>query len=67
MIARINESKISKKPISCECKCRFDVKKCNSNQWWNNDKFLYECKNVMSVKKIIFEILLHAVAKMENI
>ena len=27
------------KDISCECKCKFDGRKCNSNQWWNNDKF----------------------------
>ena len=24
--------------MSCECKCKFDGTKCNSNQWWNNDK-----------------------------
>ena len=34
----INESKILTKDISCECKCRFDGKKCNSDQCWNNDK-----------------------------
>ena len=32
MITGINE-KILTKHISCECKCRFDGKKCNSNQW----------------------------------
>ena len=26
------------KHISCECKCKFDSRKCNSDQWWNNDK-----------------------------
>ena len=34
----INESKILTKDISRECKCRFDGKKCNSDQCWNNDK-----------------------------
>ena len=24
--------------VSCVCKCRFDERKCNSDQWWNNDK-----------------------------
>ena len=24
---------------SCECKCKFDGRKCISDQWWNNDKF----------------------------
>ena len=38
MITGINESKRLTKHISCKCKCRFDWKKCNSDQWWNNDK-----------------------------
>ena len=31
MITGITESKTLKKYISCECKCRFDGRKCNSN------------------------------------
>ena len=38
-ITGINESKILKKNKSCKCKCKFDGKKCNSNQKWNNNKF----------------------------
>ena len=38
-----NESKIFKKDISCECKCKFDGRGCNSNQKWNNNKRRYEC------------------------
>ena len=38
MITGINELKTLRKHISCECKCRFDARKCNSDQWWNNDK-----------------------------
>ena len=38
MITGINESKILTKVILCECKLKFDKKKCNSNQKWNNDK-----------------------------
>ena len=30
--------------ISCECKCEFDGRKCNSKQKWNNDKRQFECK-----------------------
>ena len=30
--------------ISCKGKCKFDGKKCNSNQKWKNDKCRYECK-----------------------
>ena len=32
MITRINELKISTKNISCECECKFDGEKCNSDQ-----------------------------------
>ena len=38
MITGINESKTSTKYISCKFKCKFDVRKCNSDQWWNNNK-----------------------------
>ena len=38
MIAGINELKTLTKNISCECKCRFDKRKCHSEHWWNNDK-----------------------------
>ena len=38
-------SKNNNKPILCKCKCKFDGKKCNSNQIWNNDKSRYACKN----------------------
>ena len=39
IVARKNESKILAKDISCKCKCKFDERKCNSNQKWNNDKY----------------------------
>ena len=32
MITRINESKTLTKHMSCECKCKLDGTKCNSNQ-----------------------------------
>ena len=46
MIAGINESKRITKHISCECKCRFDGRKCHSDHWWNNEckKHRCECK-----------------------
>ena len=44
MITGINELKTLKKHISCECKCRFDGRKCNSDQWGNNNKCRCECK-----------------------
>ena len=35
--AGINESKALTKHIPCQCKCKFDGRKYNSNQKWNND------------------------------
>ena len=53
-----NESKFLTKDISCKCKYKFDGRKCNSNQMWNNNKCWWWSKNIY-VKKIIFGILLH--------
>ena len=44
MITGINESKTSTKNISCECKCIFNGRKYNSDQWWHNDKCRFESK-----------------------
>ena len=44
MITGINESKTLKRHISCECKCRFDGRSCNSDQWSKDDKCQCECK-----------------------
>ena len=67
MITGTNESETVTKHIPCECKCRFDGRKCNSGQWWNNNKCCVSVRNVMYVIKIKFEILLHVAVKMENI
>ena len=45
MITGISEPKILTKHISCKCICKFDGRKCNSNQKQNNDKCRYNCKN----------------------
>ena len=44
VITGINELKRLTKDISCKCKCKFDSRKCNSDQKWNNDKCRCECK-----------------------
>ena len=44
MITWVDESKELTKHVSCECKCKFDGRQCNSNQWFNNKKCWYECK-----------------------
>ena len=44
MIPGINELKTLTMHISRKCKCKFHGTKCNSNQWWNNNKCWCECK-----------------------
>ena len=44
MITGINESKTLTKFISCKRECKLDGTRCNSNQWWNNDKSWCECR-----------------------
>ena len=51
IITGINESKTITKHISCECKCRFDGRKFNSNQWWNNDICRCGCEKLHVWKK----------------
>ena len=43
-VTGINGLKTLTTYISCECKRKFDGRKCNSGQWWNNNKCHYECK-----------------------
>ena len=64
MITWKNESKTFTEYISCEYKCKFDERKCNSDQWWNNDKCLCEYKKRHVCEKIMFGILLHIVVEM---
>ena len=69
MITRINEPKTLTKHISCKCKGKFDGRKYNSDQKWNNEKCWCERKNLKEhncAKKFIFGILLHIVAKTVN-
>ena len=40
----INESKTLAKHLSFEYKCKFDGRRYNADQWWNNDKCQCECK-----------------------
>ena len=53
MITGINESRTLTKHISCECKCKFDGRKCNSNQKWNKGE--YESpKDIIIWKRLCF-------------
>ena len=44
MVTRMIESKTLTKHISCDCKCKFDGRKCNSNQKWNKNTSRCYCK-----------------------
>ena len=46
MITRTNEWKTLTKHISCDCKCKFDGRKCNSNQKGNKDLCWCDWKNL---------------------
>ena len=50
MITGKNKSETLTKDISC--KCKFDGKKCNSNQWWNNNTCRCECEKIYVCKKV---------------
>ena len=52
MITGINESKPLTKHISYECECKFVERKCNSNQWLDNDKCW--CKLKLNVECCIW-------------
>ena len=67
MIKGKNESKTSTKHISCKYKCKFDGRKRNSNQKWDNDKYWCEFERHNICEKNIFGILLYVVVKMVNI
>ena len=44
LITRINESRTLTKYISWKCESKFDGRKCNLNQKWNNGVCWCECK-----------------------
>ena len=56
MITGINKKKTLTKHASCKCKCKFDGRKFNSNQHWNNSQCWHECRNSLT-KNIIFDAL----------
>ena len=68
MITGKNQSVIWMKDMSWECKCKTDERKHSSNQsgriMINVDASV---KNIIYVKKVMLEILLHVLMKMENI
>ena len=62
-----NKAKTLTEHISCECKCRFDGRRCNSGQGEIMINVDVSVENVMCVRKIMFGTFLHVIVKMENI
>ena len=56
MITRIDESKTLTKHISCKCKCRFDGRKCNWGQWWNNKCRHEQKKHHLCEKGVVWNL-----------
>ena len=67
IITRVNESKMLAAHVSCKLECNVDSVKRTLNQNWNNNKCWCEHKNIMCLKKIIFEILLSVFVEVVNI
>ena len=51
MITNKSKVKTMAKHISCDCKCKFNSRTCNSNQKWNNITYQCECKNYHKCRK----------------
>ena len=49
-----NKSKTLAKDVSCECKCKFDGRECNSDRKWTNDKWRCECQKHICEKDYIW-------------
>ena len=71
MITETNESKrYIEKHISWKYECKFDGRKCKSNQKWNNNECWCECKSPkehLVREKIIVGTLPHLATKMVTI
>ena len=69
MASGIIESRTLTKHISCKCECKFDGRKNNLNQKWNNNNFWCKSKKLEEYRvcqKFIFGILQCVTVKMVN-
>ena len=55
MITNKNEAKTMTNHISCDFRCKFNSKICNSNQKWNNKTCQCECKNYHQCNKLSYK------------
>ena len=64
MIRNKNEAETMVKHISCDCKCKFNIAACNSNQKWNNETCNVNVKIIVCAKKITVGDLAHVFVRM---
>ena len=60
LISGTNETRYIKWHETCKCKCRLHASVYNKKQRWNEDKFRFECKELIdkgNVIKTLIEIL----------
>ena len=48
MLSRTNETRHIKWHETCKCKCRLDESVCNNKQRWNEDKYMWACKELFA-------------------
>ena len=54
IVTGIEKLKTLRKHISCDCKCKFDIAKSESNQCWNNNKCRCECNKIQVCQKRLY-------------
>ena len=47
LVSGTNETRRIEWHETCKCKCRFNSSVCNIKQRWNDDKYSYECKELI--------------------
>ena len=47
LMSRTNETRDIERYETCKCQSRLDAIVCNNKQRWNNDKWRWECKELI--------------------
>ena len=48
LLSRTNETRYIKWHETCKCKCRLEASICNNKERWNDDKYRFECKELIN-------------------
>ena len=47
LLSRTNETRYIKWHETCKSKCRLEASICNNKERWNDDKYRFECKELI--------------------